>query len=306
MWGIKTYQRGVYNYLWLFDDDGKFIGALTPEGQKILKNASKVKEGTFALEVDTLEVIDAKKLAKSPDISKIRYLSRFYDMLSDIFGVGAPLIDTFNEFNQFIWKYLARLQISGSYIADIGCGSGYYSRMLTQLGATVVSVDISEKRLSQSPILKESTYVVAAAENMPFADNVFDIVLCIFVLEHVIDVEAVIREMLRITKYGGHLLIAIPSISLNYIVSQVGRKYLDIAHLRVFGICEWIAPWCMSTIKLIKMIKRYGGKIESVEAVGVLGRNNKLVEYINKFIASRFLFKYLGAQTIIYVKKYKR
>ena len=295
---------------------------MTPAGQRVLKRILKTGIGKVTSDIADfikllkakgilsesegeldLNKVDAREIRKNPSNIKVEYLSKFYDLFSHIFGVGAPLIDSFDDFSQYIWRYLYTLRMDGCRVVDVGCGSGYYSRKLSELGAKVVPVDISPERLKHSPILKKLPCVVASVEDMPFAANTFDMAICIFVLEHIINVEAAIGELLRIIKHGGKLLIAIPSMSLSYIISHIWRKYLDIAHFRIFGIFGWLAPWCMSTIKLVKIIKRKGGKIKSIEAVKILDGNSKLIDYINRVLSRKLIFRYLGAQTIIYAEK---
>ena len=52
--------------------------------------------------------------------------------------------------------------------------------------------------------------IVGPLETLPFHDRSFDSVLCNAVLEHVLDAEASMRELARVVKPGGHVVVAVP------------------------------------------------------------------------------------------------
>jgi len=47
---------------------------------------------------------------------------------------------------------------------------------------------------------------------LPFADETFDLVVCTSVLEHVVDERSAVREILRVTRFGGRLWVEVPFI----------------------------------------------------------------------------------------------
>jgi ubiquinone/menaquinone biosynthesis C-methylase UbiE len=53
--------------------------------------------------------------------------------------------------------------------------------------------------------------VVAAGEHLPYADAAFDLVICMDVLEHVADAEAVLMEIYRVLKPGGLVITTVPN-----------------------------------------------------------------------------------------------
>jgi ubiquinone/menaquinone biosynthesis C-methylase UbiE len=59
-------------------------------------------------------------------------------------------------------------------------------------------------------------FINAYAEQIPFADNEFDFVHCVTVLEHVADIKLSLSEMIRVTKPGGHIYINTPNYSFPY------------------------------------------------------------------------------------------
>ncbi|KAI0157272.1 ubiE/COQ5 methyltransferase [Xylariaceae sp. FL1272] len=96
-------------------------------------------------------------------------------------------------------------------ILDIGCGPGSitvdYAALVPQgsvLGIdTVASVLSSAKELAESRGLGNVTFQVHDANELPFGDGEFDVVVCHQVLQHVKEPVAVLREMRRVCKTGG-------------------------------------------------------------------------------------------------------
>ncbi len=107
---------------------------------------------------------------------------------------------------------LSRAHINkNSHILDVGCGAGHtMSHIVKNYGCRVTGVDISEDALSRAegiyqkePEFLKFTFKKASVENLPFADNSFDVVLCESVLVFVNDKAKALREMARVTKVGG-------------------------------------------------------------------------------------------------------
>ena len=104
-------------------------------------------------------------------------------------------------------------QAAPSSLLDVGCGEGVLvHRWATQLGeARVVGIDLEEPSIQagwaerRAPNLE---YRVMRAENLPFANEEFDLVSAIEVLEHVPDPEHTLAEMARCAKR--HLLVSVP------------------------------------------------------------------------------------------------
>jgi SAM-dependent methyltransferase len=108
-------------------------------------------------------------------------------------------------------------------VLDVGSGVGHWGRLVATLvspDATVVGVEPDagwvEEATRRAP--PNFSYVQGVAEQLPFADASFDLVTCQTVLIHVADPRAAIREMLRVTKPGGQLLVAEPNNKASYVV----------------------------------------------------------------------------------------
>ena len=91
---------------------------------------------------------------------------------------------------------------------DVGCGGGFSCEFMAERGAIVSGIDQSEKCVQAAKNHAaisgfEINYRQGLAENMPYDDNTFDVVICVDVLEHVADYKQVVSEVHRILKPGG-------------------------------------------------------------------------------------------------------
>lgn len=100
---------------------------------------------------------------------------------------------------------------SGKRIIDIGCGGGFMAEALAKRSADVVGVDPSEGAIQAARVHATSNnlsieYEIGQAEYLEFEDEIFDIVVCVDVLEHVESLEKTIRQISRILKPDGLFL----------------------------------------------------------------------------------------------------
>jgi 2-polyprenyl-3-methyl-5-hydroxy-6-metoxy-1,4-benzoquinol methylase len=99
-------------------------------------------------------------------------------------------------------------------LLDVGCGEGVLvHEWAKHLGVEkrVVGIDLEEESIQQGWARRQAPnleYKVMRAENLPFADEEFDLASAIEVLEHVPDPEHTIAEMARCAQR--HLLVSVP------------------------------------------------------------------------------------------------
>jgi ubiquinone biosynthesis O-methyltransferase len=99
----------------------------------------------------------------------------------------------------------------GKRVLDLGCGGGFMAEALAERGALVTGIDPSPGAIDIARKHAETSglaigYAVGVGESLDFADDSFDIVVCVDVLEHVADLDRVIAEIARVLKPGGLFL----------------------------------------------------------------------------------------------------
>ncbi len=95
-------------------------------------------------------------------------------------------------------------------VADVGCGMGASFPMLGRFGS-VLGVDFSTTALALSRQRGHRRLVAAGLPFLPFADAHFDIVCAFDVIEHIEDDRAAARELWRVCRPGGLLVVTVPA-----------------------------------------------------------------------------------------------
>jgi SAM-dependent methyltransferase len=95
-------------------------------------------------------------------------------------------------------------------ILDVGCGTGANLLMLSQFGQAE-GVDVSEDALAFCRARGLDQVKLGAAEALPYADGTFDLVTGLDVVEHLDDDLAGLKEMRRVLRPGGRVLLFVPA-----------------------------------------------------------------------------------------------
>lgn len=127
-------------------------------------------------------------------------------------------------------SHIARYQFAGEYVnknsrfqksekvLDVACGFGYGTKILHRLtGMKVVGLDLSEAAINyakkicfKKPVIN---FLVGDARNLPFPDNSFQYIVSFETIEHMHyqDALSMIKELHRVLKPGGILIISTPN-----------------------------------------------------------------------------------------------
>lgn len=112
------------------------------------------------------------------------------------------------------WERQLRQSLDGKgyrKVLDVGCGPGFFSVLLAQMGYEVTAVDYTENMLTQA---KKNAQTYGAeidfqrmdAQNLSFPDESFDFIVSRNVLWNLEEPEHAYREWLRVLKSGGSLM----------------------------------------------------------------------------------------------------
>ena len=97
---------------------------------------------------------------------------------------------------------------------DVGCGDGRAAGVwVRDRGATYVGVDISPEATAQAAAIGLDARVIDDASRLPFGDGAFDSVVCLEVLEHLFEPQHALREIRRVLKPGGALILTVPNVA---------------------------------------------------------------------------------------------
>jgi demethylmenaquinone methyltransferase / 2-methoxy-6-polyprenyl-1,4-benzoquinol methylase len=155
--------------------------------------------------------------------------NQFYDpgeqraaKVKELFTRIAPRYDLMNDLQSFglhrFWKRrLVRYAQPqpGKRALDLCCGTGDLTLALAQAGADAVGLDFSERMLEaarakcavRKPGPCAPQFIQGDAQQVPFPDNSFDIVTVGYGLRNLTDWRSGLREMKRVAKPGGRLLV---------------------------------------------------------------------------------------------------
>ena len=145
-------------------------------------------------------------------------VARRYDLTNTVLSLGQDRL----------WRRATRaaLQIGpGDKVLDLAAGTAVSTVELGHSGAWCVAADFSVGMLAAGAA-RDVPKVAGDATKLPFADGVFDAVTISFGLRNVVDHAAGLREMARVTRPGGRLVVCEFSTPTNPLFGTVYKEYL--------------------------------------------------------------------------------
>jgi len=135
-----------------------------------------------------------------------------YDRRWSEAGYSAEQIGYTPNFLRFMRDHLSRKAGPGARALEVGCGDGFFSSKIIEMGFDVVGLDLSPVgvEIAQKRNPKGLFKVHDLTQPLPFADNTFDALWCSEVLEHLFSPLYVLEEVKRVLKPGGVALFTTP------------------------------------------------------------------------------------------------
>ncbi|HEY3436255.1 MAG TPA: demethylmenaquinone methyltransferase [Actinotalea sp.] len=128
-------------------------------------------------------------------------IARRYDLTNDVISLGMDRR----------WRTATIRAVDawpGDVVLDLAAGTGTSSEPFDDQGVRVVPCDFSVGMLAVGKARRpDLAFTAGDATRLPFADESFDAVTISFGLRNVVDTEAALAEMLRVTRPGGRLVV---------------------------------------------------------------------------------------------------
>jgi len=172
-----------------------------PQGYELPKC---MKEITPDMVYDKVEVIEKMEKPK-------RELSYDPNDVNEKFAMELELTEGHYKSEKHQWERVNIMmdEVKGPKVLEVGAGDGYCSLVLRKRGFDVTATELSEIRLQR---MRDAGLDPVKADliNLPFPDNSFDSVICGEVLEHIPNWWEGMKELERVLKPDGKLILSWP------------------------------------------------------------------------------------------------
>ncbi|WP_413452081.1 demethylmenaquinone methyltransferase [Georgenia phoenicis] len=137
-----------------------------------------------------------------------REVARMFDAVAKRYDVTNDILSLWQD---RAWRVATRRAVAaepGMRVLDLAAGTGTSSEAYADAGVAVVPCDFSTGMVGVGKRRRpDLSFVAGDATRLPFADESFDVVTISFGLRNVVDTELALREMRRVTRPGGRLVI---------------------------------------------------------------------------------------------------
>ena len=201
---------------------------------------------------------------------------------------------------------LVRKKIRGKLVLDAGCGTGLISRRLEDNHPVIVGVDLSFNMLEQAR--ERGQHVIQSdLANLPFRDETFDGLFSLKVLAHIPPLKETLKELGRVVKTGGVLVLEF----YNPVSLRGVKKSFRIRHKVASGTDETEVYNAFHGLEAIKKILPDGLEVESVRGIMIVTplvvfHRIPVIGSLLGFLERRFcdgILKYFGGFLDVVVKK---
>ena len=192
----------------------------------------------------------------------------------DSFGEEWTKFDSFsadeikNAGDQYFDIVTEKMLNKNTVVLDLGCGTGRWSKYIGDKAGFIEAIDPSAAVFAAQHLTSDMTNIritQASSDNIPFADESFDMMMSLGVLHHIPDTELALKTGVKKVKKGGYVLLYLyyaldnrsfifksifyASAALRYLVSSLPASLKKI-------VCDFIAVFIyMPFVLLSKLIK---------------------------------------------------
>ena len=173
-------------------------------------------------------------------------------MKNDINSVLLQMLEIYKMPGQAFWRsleFLKLMELKNEWgfarpVLEIGCGNGAFSSLI--FDKIDDAIDINPRaieRARQSTNLYEHLHCVDARK-MEFPDSTYRTVFANCVIEHIPNIEQIVKSLYRVLAPSGFLLTTVPLVEMNNFLLFPSNSYAklrqnQLAHLNLFTIDEW-------------------------------------------------------------------
>lgn len=129
-------------------------------------------------------------------------------------------VDYTNRCDQARVAQIIKLVGTGNKVLDVGCFNGVIGEILIKKGNEVFGVDASLEAVVQAKKRGVKAVVGDLEKRFPYEDDFFDVCVAGEVIEHIVDTNIFIREIRRVLKQNGYLILSTPN------AASLGRRIL--------------------------------------------------------------------------------
>lgn len=228
-------------------------------------------------------------------IGEIDYAYSDKGAIAQAFSKAAKTYDRHAAFQRQVGQLLMDKlpdDLTGWQVLDLGCGTGYFTRLLALRGAKVTAFDLSDAMLEecQSRCVGLSVnYMKGDAEQLPFIAEQFDVVFSSLALQWCTQLDDLMSSLVHILKPQGQLLYSTllqgSLVELKAAWQQVDKRHQHVNQFHYFERLEsaafqseakhthleinQIVLWYSSAIELMKDLKGIGATYVSGRAQGL-------------------------------------
>lgn len=152
------------------------------------------------------------------------------------------------------WTLLSRIDLTNRRVLNVGCFEPIDELFWARKVKEWVGIDFSPKSIRAAKeiirnelsekLAKKIKFEIADARDLPFKNESFDIAVSFSTIEHIPgkkNREKAIKEMVRVTKKGGYLVITVPN-RLNFYTYREHKKLMKLGR-NDFGYECFYTPW---------------------------------------------------------------